>query len=418
MGLAEHRRFGGETFRELERVSYGMRWSTSVVGIVVCSLAGCAGRLAGDDLAPPDAAVDAVAPEAGPTACPANQEICDGVCVVDGVAHCGPSCTPCVASVPLAHPTCDGTTCGVACDVLECDGICTSPDDSSNCGACGRSCAGQACLQSVCVPEVVENGPEIDFAVGGGEVDYTALLFDSSTELRRVSAGGGTPTAFAGGAGAYDVALDPIQVYWTDASSFTLWRAPLGGGTASELATQTLGMLTVAGPIVYYGGSAMVWQVPNIGGTPSLLASTIHYVGLAVDMTDVYCAGEGVVRLARSNGASTTLRPTSESEEAIALDAQNVVYARYQTTGVEIEVMPKSSPNTSSPLASVAHFFGALAVDGSYVYFGDGTALVRVPEAGGPHVTLANAKQEIRKIALDSGYVYFGDGTEILRTPE
>lgn len=48
-----------------------------------------------------------------------------------------------------------------------------------------------------------------------------------------------------------------------------------------------------------------------------------------------------------------------------------------------------------------------IAVDAHFVYFGTGSAVMRVPVDGGTPVTLANSPGQ--GIALDDDYVYFTD---------
>jgi len=70
---------------------------------------------------------------------------------------CGPACTACPAA-PNATPTCNAGACGVACAAgyANCDANpangCEAAlaSDPLNCGACGKSCNGQACVNGLC----------------------------------------------------------------------------------------------------------------------------------------------------------------------------------------------------------------------------------------------------------------------------
>ena len=90
-------------------------------------------------------------------ACKVQFHACGGACASrTDPASCGAACTPC--PVPVGgSATCVNDTCGAKCHGQStlCGGKCVGDSafaaDPLNCGACGKSCAGQACVKGKCV---------------------------------------------------------------------------------------------------------------------------------------------------------------------------------------------------------------------------------------------------------------------------
>jgi hypothetical protein len=95
-------------------------------------------------------------------ACPVGKHLCGAKCVGSGAADndptaCGAACTVCPAPANGAA-TCTSGTCGLSCapgfgncDANPVNGCeATFASDPLNCGMCGKSCAGQACVNGVC----------------------------------------------------------------------------------------------------------------------------------------------------------------------------------------------------------------------------------------------------------------------------
>src|SRR5699024_8147416 len=85
----------------------------------------------------------------------------------------------------------------------------------------------------------------------------------------------------------HDIAVDSASVYWT--TTATVMKVPLGGGSATTLATPPSAVgIAIDSTSVYWtspvghGGSVM--KVPRAGGTSTTLASTGQNPGgIAVD---------------------------------------------------------------------------------------------------------------------------------------
>ncbi len=239
-------------------------------------------------------------------------------------------------------------------------------------------------------------------------VDDTNLDYALGSEVRFVPAAGGTSTQLVP-SWADLIVLDDANVYWTD--NTTIRKAPLGGGTSTDVAS-LFGGFYVYGSEIYGGGAAEVYDVPTSGGTPTLFASTIHFTNLAVDATDVYAVGEGLVRLSRSDASSTTILPTNVSVEGLAIDAQTIFITEYNVGVVAVD----KTSGTATTLSTLGTNSG-LALDSTNVYFIDASTVYRVAKSGGALVALSSGALSMA-VAVNSTHVYFATSTGVMRTPK
>lgn len=108
---------------------------------------------------PPGGAATCIADTCGIT-CAAPSKACGGKCTAptDPTA-CGAACTVCPVP-PNAVATCAANACGFTCsagfgncDATPANGCETTfATDPLNCGACGKSCTGQPCVDGICQP--------------------------------------------------------------------------------------------------------------------------------------------------------------------------------------------------------------------------------------------------------------------------
>jgi hypothetical protein len=85
----------------------------------------------------------------GACVCPADRELCDGVCrdTLTDNSHCGECGTVCTGSRVCSAGSCECPFGGIFCD-----GLCRDPQtNGQHCGACGNVCSGgQACEAGIC----------------------------------------------------------------------------------------------------------------------------------------------------------------------------------------------------------------------------------------------------------------------------
>jgi len=120
-----------------------------------------------------------------------------------------------------------------------------------------------------------KNGPSIlAVALGGGAIRTLCTLSEATSGA------------------SFGMAVDATNVYWTgrNGSAGTLLKVPVGGGTATTLASDpdTLSVLAIDATSVYFTGSGGIEKVAIDGGATTTLAAGHSAVGIAVDATSVY----------------------------------------------------------------------------------------------------------------------------------
>jgi hypothetical protein len=295
-----------------------------------------------------------------------------------GPKDCGPSDAH-FAQSDVGH--------GGACSGGEtlCSGVCVNEQtDDHNCGGCGLACS------TVCT---------------AGECLVT------------LASGQGAP---------FQVAVDAINVYWTDTGSGTIMSVPLAGGLPITLASGQHAPrgIAVDASNVYWAdwwNPGNVMSVPLFGGIPTTLATGQNQPdGIAVDATSVYWTDEGsgdVMKVPLAGGSPETLAIGSEDDggsigaEFIAVDATSVFFAS-GGSGVILGVVTSVplAGGATTTLVDAGHPFG-LAVDGTSVYWADASlhAVMSTPLGGGAITALASGQNTPVWVAVDATSVYWTD---------
>lgn len=161
-----------------------------------------------------------------------------GTCKGDEPTACGASCTTCpepsggkatcTAGACGVECTAPATACGNACPVLAASG--------DHCGACGHSCGGGACLNSLCQPVPVVQGlvGAVAFAVAPTAVVVSMTNTLGACDLP-AGCGNGAPKALAAGYKSMGpLTIADGQIYWIggsqgDSDAIFLRKCPLAG---------------------------------------------------------------------------------------------------------------------------------------------------------------------------------------------
>lgn len=367
----------------------------------------------------------------GPS-CFSSEKVCDAKCVSKSRPEVGCAAASCTACPVPANSvaTCSSGGCASAClaDYADCNGSASDgceknlQTDGGNCGACGHSCAGDACVAGMCVPKTLavgQNDPS-DLAVDELDLYWTNT---GANQVVRVAKVGGTATIVASSQPSpLGIALDDTHVYWTqNTTPGAVVRAPKSGGSPQVIASSQYYAfrLVLSGSTVYFIGdttSGFVRSVPKTGGTVTDLQSASSPKGLAYDGTKLFWSAWNEIRKADASAlAPPTKLSTAESfPAALAADESDVFWLDMYANKIRKVSKPGGAPTTLASLTSGTPR-GSIAIDATYVYFIDpkGNALRKVPKSGGAATTVAKASDP-RGIVVDANYVYWtngGDGT-------
>jgi hypothetical protein len=303
---------------------------------------------------------------------------------------------------------------------VACGGSCIDTSgDAANCGSCGHSCQGGACVVSRCQPVIIAtgqyaaghiaanssgvywsmqpnklndetsvmmfptpNGPLISLALGlksllvALTVDAKNVYWIEGYNVATVPVGGGlvTTLAVAGMNGVTGLAVDGTSVYWAE-QYVALNKTPLGGGSAVQLASvpsDTTFFLGVSANSVFWVGTGtkLINMVPKAGGPVTPFVSGVGAGELVVDEKNVYWA-DGLSNMIRAvplgGGSPTTLSAVPCSPRGLAQDEMNLYVSCLDANGAIFKIA--KSGGTPEILASAEGFVQSVAVDATSVYW-------------------------------------------------
>jgi hypothetical protein len=303
-------------------------------------------------------------------------------------------------------------------------------NDPANCGACDHDCQGGQCQSGRCMPvNLAVNQPlPYGIAVVGNTVVWATQGNGGSPGGIWAAPANGPPllTLIATQNGAYLIAADAQNAYWTNQATNSVYRAPLGGGTPVEIASaqdQPSGIAVTATHIYwtsYHGGNVRRTAVPGGGAVETLATGQAGPAGLAVDAQNVYFAnkdGRSIAKVPIAGGAATPIATNVVAPLAIAIDAQNVYWSSLDdgsisscplTGGAVVPIVP---PATSPG----GHGLGVV-VQGQRLYYtrsfdsfaNSGVFGMTVAPAGGAPTPVAQPQNAYpAAIAQDAKSLYF-----------
>ncbi len=254
-----------------------------------------------------------------------------------------------------------------------CDGECLDlMSDAENCGSCGHDCHAAPCEGGNCA--LVTLADELlkptFIAVDGTHVYWTAYTANS---ISKVPLDGGPITVLADGqVGPQGIAVGNGEVFWTTSVASAVLKVPIGGGTPIELYSE--------GPGAY-----------------DIVVNTEH-----IYFTFLHFGTHSVLRMPVLGGATADVTSNLGTPKRLAVDAASL----YWTDSDSHTVM--KMPLGGGPAVELAsgQFPGAIAVDGTHIYWLDGT-VSRVPINGGETTIVADVGSLAKDLALDDTHVYF-----------
>jgi len=230
--------------------------------------------------------------------------------------------------------------------------------------------------------------PTGGIAVDDSTVFFADASFYQSYRVMKVSTAGGSLTILVadttGDASdfARDMVLDAGNIYWVDANSIK--TLPKAGGSYHNLVSgvpSPVRLVRVAGNLYWlqalccaHADTGSIHTIPTTGGTPVTLKAGLSSPGnMAGDASSLFWIEGGPIGGIEHFGSLSRM----------ALDGSGA------TTLVE------------------SAGGGPFDVDDTYVYFGDGFTLKRVPVGGGPVTRMAIGYSYITGVATDGAYVYW-----------
>lgn len=229
-------------------------------------------------------------------------------------------------------------------------------------------------------------------------------------------------------AGTYGITVDETHVYWANAGEGSIMKAPLGGGTPSAVVSglERPVAVVVDDENIYWTqdtdaeGGGPVMMMPLDGGSPTRVGQRSNgggAAGIAIDATHIYWAERGnVLKRPIAGGERVVLaedRPFSIA--SVVVDATSVYWKNTGSGVVGAGAVRKVSINGGEPVTLADDLGGSegLAVDDTYVYFGDDyNRVMRVPLDGGMPVRAASrarGRSAPKFIAVDDECVYWAN---------
>jgi hypothetical protein len=312
-------------------------------------------------------------------------------------------------------PTCDETT-----DLTS---------DSENCGACGHSCLGGACVAGDCTPVVLAPDLGANLMVVANDAVFVAGFGDIST----LSVNGGDVSVFwkHGSGTTTFMKSDGTSLFWTTAFESPgpgrISSQPLQGESATTLAELSAPTLfAVQGTSLFFSEDGEIKVAPKTGGAASGLAVNDGWVAAADDDHLYLATDDSIARMKTDGTEFTTLKSGTFSPRFIQVFEDAIYWVEpAHSLPPDGKVGRMMLDGTQSEyLATGLYVVNGLAVDATGVYWSvsgfddmEGT-LAWLPSDGSPLASVVIG--EVGAVATDAAAIYWSGigGITKLAKPE
>jgi len=273
--------------------------------------------------------------------------------------------------------------------------------DPKNCGACGHDCDGGACKAGVCQGVVLASGQRLARSLVQDATSLYWVVSPSSTDsgIMKIAKSGGTPE----------------------------WLVPVQ--------SKFLARVAIANGELYYAAfeakpDGAIMKVPVSGGTPVTVVGSRDYPdSVAVDSTSVYWSeglpGWALAKAPLTGGAAVLLAQSADGDHrgarAIAVDSSGLYWtvSQHDASGKEAALMKsglQAGPATSL-VSGLLEPWGIL-LNASDVYWTDVSdyTVNKVPSSGGGVVVLATG-ESASDLAIQGDSIYWGNSSAIRKMP-
>lgn len=299
-----------------------------------------------------------------------------------------------------------------------CGNVCMDiSGDTANCGSCGHSCQGGACVASRCQPVTIATD-QIQvgrIAVNSAGVYWGSKTVQGSAVMMYPAAGGALiPLVLGLDNNVNGLAVNAKNVYWTEQNSVA--TVPIGGGNVKPLATtmQPATGIAIDSTTVYWseqfgglskvpiGGGSSVQLVPASSEGPAFPAvsgTSLFWVSLAV-------GGSTIKKISTPGGAVTVLAAGIDEGELV-VDKSNVYWAGASTK--QINAIPVGG-GPVTVLGTTPYPPYGLAQDEEYLYISSNDAMgaiLKMPKTGGEPQVIASGHGFVPSLAVDATSVYW-----------
>jgi hypothetical protein len=313
-------------------------------------------------------------------------------------------------------------------------------NDPSNCGVCGHSCLGGACVAGACQPVRLASAG----SVGGIALDDGFVYYAETNTISRVPIAGGEPKVLVtlpGQLALATLAIDAGHLYFAydDGATPTIARAPIDGGAPEDLGAScyVISAFAVRGgtltftcddaistcPATGCGGKARTLDAHLAGSYERASLTTTTALALAIGHADAAAPSLHVYAL---DGTTSCATPFGDPRQRVSPETAAVAFDGANAFVASLTRLWRVDPACSAPVlltegARVESAVRVVANDASVIwgqtYLYDGS-LLRCPKTGcaEPEV-LASAQGFVFDVAATNDAVYWVSSARVDSSP-